>query len=72
VERYPIIVNVLMHHPIDDPLKSGKRGCFPGTLLQKFPEGANGFCGDDATGVVHMQVVMDFIFVFTALNDKQR
>jgi hypothetical protein len=55
-----------------DVLKCCQRLGFPGAVLQQVPEGADRFCGDDVTGIIHVQSVLDFIFILPALNGKQR
>jgi hypothetical protein len=70
VKRHPVLGHLLIGHAIGHVLQVGQRFGFLGADFPQLPEGVDRFVGDNLTAVIHMQVVLDFIGVFTALNDN--
>ena len=71
VKRHPVLAHLLVCHPIDHLLQVGQRCGGLGADLPEVPDGVNRVVGDHVTAVIHVQLVLDFIGVFIALNDKQ-
>jgi hypothetical protein len=71
-KRHPIIDHLLVRRPIGDVLQFCQLFGFLGAFCQQFPEGFDRLFGNEATVVIHVQSVVDFIGIFTALNRKKR
>src|SRR5262252_3276263 len=71
VKRHPVRGDLLVGGAIDQLLQVAQRFGLLGADFPQSPDGGHRVGGDDLTAVIDAQLVLDFIGVFIALNDKQ-